>query len=102
VRLLIRPSEFLSDQGDHDSVEARVNNKALELRIYDKRERGVSYYSYYNNGYWQRRLTPKTEWVRILYVGAPVNAAGVLSKFHINIDLEGAKIKKEGARADLN
>ncbi|MEY3479348.1 MAG: hypothetical protein RIQ71_123 [Verrucomicrobiota bacterium] len=102
VRLLIRPSDFLSNEGDYDRVELRINNKALELRTRDSRDRTNYYYWYYYNGYWQRRLTPKTEWVRVLYVGAPVNAAGVLSKFHINIDLEGAKIKKDGAEARLH
>ncbi|MFM8683572.1 MAG: hypothetical protein ACKOEG_07325, partial [Chthoniobacterales bacterium] len=100
VRLLIRPSEFLSDKGAYDRIEARVNNKALELRKRDSRDRYDYDYWYYNNGYWQRRAAPKTEWVRVLYVGTPVNAEGVLAKFHIHIDLEGARIKKDGTRAD--
>jgi hypothetical protein len=96
VRLMIRASDFLSDQGDFERVEMRINNKALELRTRDNRERSAHYYYwYYYNGFWKKRIRPKTEWVRVLYVGAPVNAVGVLSKFHINIDLVGARIKKD-------
>jgi len=96
VRLMIRPSDFLSDEGAYDRIEMRVNNEALEFRTRDNRARADYYYWYYYNGYWQRRTPPKTEWVRVLYVGAPVNAAGVLTKFHIHIDLEGARITKDG------
>jgi hypothetical protein len=102
VRLMIRPSDFLSDEGDYDRIEMRVNNEALEFRTRDNRVRSDYYYWYYYNGYWQRRAAPKTEWVRVLYVGAPVNAAGVLSKFHIHIDLEGARITKDGVEAEPN
>lgn len=102
VRLMVRPSDFLSDEGAYDRVEMRVNNNALEFRTRDNRARADYYYWYYYNGYWQRRTPPKTEWVRVLYVGAPVNAAGVLSKFHIHIDLEGARITKDGVEAQPN
>ena len=102
VRLMIRPSDFLSDEGAYDRIEMRVNNEALEFRTRDNRARADYYYWYYYNGYWQRRRSPKTEWVRVLYVGAAVNAAGVLTKFHIHIDLEGASITKEGVEAQLD
>lgn len=101
VRLLIRPSDFLSDEGDYDRIEMRVNNKALELRTRDNRAR-ADYYWYYYNGYWRKRKPPNTEWVRVLYVGAPVNAVGVLSKFHIHIELEGARLTKDGIEAQPN
>lgn len=96
VRLMIRASDFLTDESDYDRIETRINNKALEMRTRDNRDRRYYsyYYWYYYNGYWQRRLNSKTEWVRVLYEGAPVNASGSISKFHIHVDLEGANIDK--------
>jgi hypothetical protein len=91
IRLLVHATEFIEETGGN-RFEMRVQGKTLEGRARDTR---YPYnYWYWNNGYWRSRSIAKSEWVPIISVGHPVNGSGVLSKYHINIDLEGAKIDK--------
>lgn len=91
VRLLVHASEFM-DSDKSDRPELRVQDKTLEGR---SRDRKYPYkYWYYYNGYWRWRTDSKTEWVPIISVGHPLRASGVLSKYHIHLELDGATIDK--------
>lgn len=91
VRLLVHASEFM-DSEQSDRPELRVQDKTLEGRT---RDRKYPYrYWYYANGYWRWRSDAKTEWVPIISVGHPLKASGVLSKYHIHLELDGATIDK--------
>jgi len=91
VRLLVHASEFM-DSEESDRPELRVQDKTLEGRT---RDRKYAYrYWYYYNGHWRWRSDAKTEWVPIISVGHPLKASGVLSKYHIHLELDGARIDK--------
>ena len=91
VRLLVHASDFMED-GRDDRFEMRVQGKTLEGRSRDTR---YPYnYWYWYNGYWRSRSVARSEWVPIISVGHPVNGSGVLVKYHIHIELDGAKINK--------
>lgn len=91
VRLLVHASEFM-DSEHSDRTELRVQDETLEGRT---RDRKYPYrYWYYANGYWRWRSDAKTEWVPIISVGHPLKASGVLSKYHIHLELDGATIDK--------
>ncbi len=91
VRLMVHASEFM-DSEQSDRPELRVQDKTLEGR---SRDRKYPYrYWYYANGYWRWRSDAKTEWVPIISVGHPLKANGVLSKYHIHLELDGATINK--------
>jgi hypothetical protein len=91
IRLMVHASEFM-DSKQSDQPELRVQDKTLEGR---SRDRTYTYrYWYYSNGYWRSRSDAKTEWVPIISVGHPIKANGVLSKYHIHLDLTGATIDK--------
>jgi len=93
IRLFVRAAEFMKDSSG-DRFEMRVQKETLEGRFRDTRQSYRSYYYwYYYNGYWSSRAA-STEWVPIISVGQPLVATGALSKFHINVDLRGAKIDK--------
>jgi hypothetical protein len=91
IRLLVHASEFM-DSEKSDRPELRVQGKTLEGRSRD-RKYPYRYWSYYN-GYWGWRSDSKTEWVPIISVGHPLKASGVLSKYHIHLELDGAIINK--------
>lgn len=91
VRLLVHASEFMED-AKGDRFEMRVQGKTLEGRSRDTR---YPYnYWYWYNGYWRSRSVARSEWVPIISVGHPVNGTGILGKYHIHIELDGAKINK--------
>lgn len=90
-RLLVHASEFM-DSDKSDRPELRVQGETLEARSRD-RKRAYKYWYYYN-GYWRWRSDSKTEWVPIISVGQPLKANGVLSKYHIHLELDGATIDK--------
>jgi len=91
VRLLVHASEFMEDSKG-DRFEMRVQGRTLEGRSRDKR---YPYrYWYWYDGYWRWRNAAKSEWVPIISVGEPIKGTGVLGKYHIHVDLEGAKIDK--------
>ena len=91
IRLLVHAAEFM-EEASGDRFEMRVQGKTLEGRSRDTR---YPYnYWYWYNGNWRSRSVARSEWVPIISVGHPVSGSGVLSKYHINIDLEGAKIDK--------
>jgi hypothetical protein len=91
IRLMIHASEFMED-AEADRFEMRVQGRTLEGRSRDTRS--PYKYWYWYNGYWRWRNVAKSEWVPIISVGEPLKGSGVLGKYHINIDLEGAKIDK--------
>lgn len=91
VRLMVHASEFLNS-GKSDRQELRVQDETLEGR---SRDRNYPYrYWYYANGYWRSRSGAKTEWLPIISVGHPLKASGVLTKYHIHLELDGATINK--------
>jgi hypothetical protein len=91
VRLLVHASEFMEDAAG-DRFEMRVQDKTLEGRSRDTRN--PYKYWYWYNGYWRSRSVARSEWVPIISVGHPVNGSGVLGKYHIHVDVDGAKIDK--------
>jgi hypothetical protein len=91
VRLLVHASEFM-ENANSDRFEMRVQGRTLEGRSRDTRY-PYNYWHWYN-GYWRSRSVVRSEWVPIISVGHPVNGSGVLGKYHIHIELDGAKIDK--------
>lgn len=91
IRLKVHASEFMDDSKG-DRFEMRVQGQTLEGRSRDTRY-PYSYWYWYN-GYWRSRSVAKSEWVPIISVGQPIQGKGVLGKYHINVDLEGATIDK--------
>jgi hypothetical protein len=91
VRLLVHASEFMED-ATGDRFEMRVQGKTLEGRSRDTRY--PYQYWYWYNGYWRSRSVARSEWVPIISVGHPVNGSGVLGKYHIHVEVDGAKIDK--------
>lgn len=91
VRLLVHASEFM-DSRQSDRPELRVQGKTLEGRTRDRKY--PHRYWYYSNGYWRWRSDAKSEWIPIISVGHPVKASGALNKYHIHLELDGAKIDK--------
>lgn len=92
IRLMVHASEFMDDSRGN-RFEMRVQGKTLEGRSRDTR---YPYnYWYYYNGYWRWRRIAKSEWVPIISVGEPVNSTGNLGKYHIHVDLDGARIDKD-------
>lgn len=91
VRLMVHASEFMGSE-ESDRQELRVQDETLEGRSRDRR---YPYrYWYYADGYWRWRADAKTQWVPIISVGHPIKASGVLSKYHIHLELDGATIDK--------
>ena len=91
VRLLVHASEFM-ENATGDRFEMRVQGKTLEGRSRDTRY--PYQYWYWYNGYWRSRNVARSEWVPIISVGHPVNGSGVLGKYHIHVEVDGAKINK--------
>lgn len=92
IRLMVHASEFMDDSSG-DRFEMRVQGRTLEGRSRDTR---YPYrYWYWYNGYWRSRNVAKSEWVPIISIGEPLQGSGALGKYHIHVDLEGAKIDKD-------
>lgn len=91
IRLMVHASEFM-DNSKGDRFEMRVQGKTLEGRSRDTR---YPYnYWYWYNGYWRSRSVARSEWVPIISIGQPLQGTGALGKYHINVDVEGARINK--------
>ncbi len=92
VKLVMKASDFLEGVSYRDQ-ELRINGKTLEAR---SRANSTYYYYYsYNPSYgWYRTSAPRTKWVPIISVGNPMKAAGVLSKFHIDLELEDVELAR--------
>jgi hypothetical protein len=92
VRAHVHASEFLQNVDRRDQELRVQNGKILEGRSrsgkYD-----YQYYSYYYGVYRPVRKG-KSSWLPIISADHPVEVSGIFRKYHINIDLDSATLRK--------